>query len=76
MMGENGGNPMVDPELMRRVRAGEYVVDPYAVAGAMLRAGALRTAAPAGGSVLESAEPDDLAARPDEPQPGSGLDPA
>ena len=31
-------------ELMRRVRAGQYVVDPHAVAGAMLRRPGLREA--------------------------------
>lgn len=35
----------IDPELMRRVRAGEYVVDPHAVAGAILRRQADRAVA-------------------------------
>jgi hypothetical protein len=63
---------MVDPELMRRVRAGEYVVDPHAVAGAMLRAGALRP----GSVVLEAPQAGDPPPGADEPEPGSGLDPS
>jgi hypothetical protein len=64
---------MVDPELMRRVRAGEYVVDPHAVAGAMLRAGVLR---PGPSAVLEAPQAGDPPPGADEPEPGSGLDPA
>ena len=60
-------------ELMRQVRAGEYVVDPYAVADAMLHRAPVRDAllAPSGAdgasAVLEPAEVDRLAARADEP---------
>ncbi len=64
---------MVDPELMRRVRAGEYVVDAHAVADAMLRAGALD---PRRSAVLEAAEIDHGSAGTDEPEPGPGLDTA
>jgi hypothetical protein len=64
---------MVDPELMRRVRAGEYVVDPHAVARAMLRAGVVR---PGSSAVLEAPQAGDTAPGPDEPEPGSGLDPS
>lgn len=71
-MGENGAS-MVDPELMRRVRAGEYVVDPHAVADAMLRAGALR---PGSSAVLEAPQDDGSAPGADQREPGAGLDPA
>ena len=64
---------MVDPELMRKVRAGEYVVDAHAVAGAMLRAGVLR---PGGSAVLEAPQAGDSAPGSDEPEPRSGLDPS
>ena len=64
---------MVDSELMRRVRAGEYVVDAHAVADAMLRAGALD---PGRSAVLEAAEIDGGSAGTDEPEPGPGLDAA
>jgi hypothetical protein len=52
-------------ELMRQVRAGEYVVDPYAVAGAMLRRRSIREAL-LSSEVLEPAERDGRAAGPDE----------
>jgi hypothetical protein len=64
---------VVDPELMRRVRAGEYVVDAHAVADAMLRAGALDARRSA---VLEAPQVDGGSAGTDEPEPGPGLDPA
>ena len=57
-------------ELMRRVRAGEYVVDPHAVAGAMLGRPSVRRAL-LGSEVLEAAELDRPPAGTDEPHPGS-----
>jgi hypothetical protein len=62
-------------ELMRQVRAGEYVVDPHAVAGAMLSRAPLRDLL-MGSEVLEPREVDGLAAGADEPDAGAGLDPA
>jgi hypothetical protein len=62
-------------ELMRKVRAGEYVVDPYAVAGAMLERRHVRQALMSS-EVLEPAEVDRLAAGADEPDPSAGTDPA
>ena len=59
----------IDPELMRRVAAGEYVVDPQAVAAAMLRRSADRAAARRLSRMLVSGEVDRLAARPDQPRP-------
>ena len=58
-------------ELMRQVRAGEYVVDPYAVAGAMLGRRSVREALLSSEEMLETGErdgrpvgPDDADARP------------
>ena len=62
-------------ELMRQVRAGEYVVDPHAVAGAMLSRGPLRDFLMSS-EVLEAAERDGLAAGADEPDARPGADPA
>ncbi|MDQ3933555.1 MAG: hypothetical protein M3340_02870 [Actinomycetota bacterium] len=55
---------------MRRVRAGQYVVDPHAVAGAMLRRPGVREAL-LGSEVLEPTERDRRPTRSDEPEPGS-----
>ena len=60
-------------ELMRQVRAGEYVVDPYAVAGAMLGRRHVREAL-LSSEVFEPAELERLAPRPDEPDSGSRPD--
>jgi hypothetical protein len=62
-------------ELMRQVRAGEYVVDPYAVAGAMLGRPSVR-AALLSSEVLEPADLDGPSSGSDEPDAGSGVDPA
>jgi hypothetical protein len=64
----------IDPELMRRVAAGEYVVDPHAVAAAMLRRRADRAEARRLSRMLVAGELDELAAAPDEPRPGPGFD--
>jgi hypothetical protein len=60
---------------MRQIRAGEYVVDPHAVAGAMLSRGPLRDLLMRS-EVLESGEGDRVAAGSDEPHARTGLDPA
>ena len=60
-------------ELMRQVRAGEYVVDPYAVAGAMLGRRSVREAL-LSSEVLEPADLDEPAAGRDEPQARPGFD--
>ena len=60
---------------MRQVRAGEYVVDPYAVAGAMLGRPHVRRAL-LSSEVLEPAELDRPAIRTDEPDARSGFDAA
>ena len=57
----------IDPELMRRVRAGEYVVDPHAVAAAILRRSADLAAARRLSRVLVAGELGGPAIRPDEP---------
>ena len=46
----------VDPDLVRRVRSGEYVVDPHAIADAIVRRGGLDE--PAASDVLEAAQAD------------------
>ena len=58
---------------MRRVRSGEYVVDPHAVAEAIVRRGGFD--APARSDVLEAAEPDGPGARAEqlEALPGDDL---
>ena len=63
-------------ELMRQVRAGEYVVDPHAVAGAMLERRHVREALLSSEPVLEPADVERLAPGPDERDPGSGSGPA
>jgi hypothetical protein len=62
-------------ELMRQIRAGEYVVDPHAVAGAMLSRGPLRDILMSS-EVLEPREGDRLSPGADEPHARPGLDPA
>jgi hypothetical protein len=64
----------IDPELMRRVAAGEYVVDPHAVADAIVRRSADRAAARRLSRVLVAGELDGLAVEPHEPDPGPGDD--
>lgn len=56
-------------ELMRKVRAGEYVVDAHAVADAMLGRTYVRQALMGSSEVLEPADLDRASARPDEPDP-------
>lgn len=63
-------------ELMRRVAAGEYVVDPHAVAGAMLSRAPVRDLLLRSGAVLEPGELDRLASGTHEPDAGAGPDPA
>ena len=63
-------------ELMRQVRAGEYVVDPHAVAGAMLSRAPVRDLLLGSAKVLE---PGDLHGDPagaDERDARPGADPA
>ncbi|MEA2349540.1 MAG: hypothetical protein QOG41_922 [Thermoleophilaceae bacterium] len=62
----------IDPALMRRVRAGEYVVDPHAVADAMLRRSADRAAARRLSRVLVAGELDRGAVAPDKPRARPG----
>ncbi len=62
-------------ELMRQVRAGEYVVDPYAVAGAMLGRRSIREAL-LSDRVLEPGDLDRAPVRTDEPDARPGADPA
>jgi hypothetical protein len=64
----------IDPELRRRVRAGEYVVDPHAVAEAMLRRRDDRATARRLSRVLVAGQLDRLAAPADEPDARSGGD--
>lgn len=61
-------------ELMRQVRSGEYVVDPYAVAGAMLGRPSVRSALLGSDPMLESVERDGAAPGADEPDARTGLD--
>jgi hypothetical protein len=51
----------VDPQLLQSVREGTYVVDPHAVAGAMLQRHRDRREAGRLARMLESVERDDLA---------------
>ena len=67
---------MDSAELMRQVRAGEYVVDPYAVAGAMLSRRHVREALMSSEPVLEPGDVDGLAAGSDEADARPGTDPA
>jgi hypothetical protein len=57
----------VDPDLRRRIESGEYVVDPHAVAGAMLRRRADLAEARRVSRMLVAGELDRLAGRGDEP---------
>jgi hypothetical protein len=63
-------------ELMRQLRAGEYVVDPHAVAGAMLERRHVREALLSSEGVLEPGDLERLAPGPDERDPGPGSRPA
>jgi hypothetical protein len=64
-------------ELMRQIRAGEYVVDPHAVAGAMLSRAPVRDLLMRSDPVLEPGEIDGLPAGSDDREPGRpGSDPA
>jgi hypothetical protein len=63
-------------ELMRRVAAGEYVVDPHAVAGAMLSRAPVRELLLGSDAVLEPGEPNGLARGADERDAGAGPDAA
>jgi hypothetical protein len=62
-------------ELMRQLRAGEYVVDPHAVAGAMLGRRHVREAL-LSDEVFEPADLERLATRSDEHDARPGPDPA
>jgi hypothetical protein len=62
----------IDPELMRRVAAGEYVVDADAVARAILRRGADRAAARRMSRMLVAGDLDRLPVAPDEPRSRPG----
>ena len=64
----------IDPELMRRVRAGEYVVDPQAVAGAILRRRSDRVAVRRLSRMLVAGELDRGAIGADEPRARPGSD--
>jgi hypothetical protein len=64
----------VDPELRRRIAAGEYVVDPHAVASAMLRRSAHRAEARRLSRMLVAGELDGLPVAPDEPDARPGRD--
>ena len=64
----------IDPELRRQVAAGEYVVDPHAVADAILRRQADRADARRLSRVLVAGELDGLAVRSDEPDARPGND--
>ena len=66
-LGPRGYSGRVDPELVRRVRSGEYVVDPHAVAEAIVRRGGLDEPRPS--DVLEAAEADGPGARAEELEP-------
>ena len=61
----------VDPQLVQAVRQGTYVVDPAAVAEAILRRERRRLA-----DVLEAVQLDDLPARVAEDDPGTRPDAA
>jgi hypothetical protein len=64
----------VDRELARQISAGEYVVDPHAVAAAMLRRGAERAEARRLSRMLVAGELDRLSGGRDEPGPRAGRD--
>ena len=63
-------------ELMRQVRAGEYVVDPHAVAGAMLSRAPVRDLLLGPAQVLEPGDLDRGPAGADESDARPGADPA
>jgi hypothetical protein len=63
-------------ELMRQVRAGEYVVDPHKVAGAMLSRAPVRDLLMRSDPVVEPADLDRLAPGPDDRDARPGRDPA
>jgi hypothetical protein len=64
----------VDRDLKRRIAAGEYVVDPHAVAAAMLRRGAERAEARRLSRMLVAGELDRLSAGREEPGSRPGRD--
>jgi hypothetical protein len=64
----------VDPDLKRRIAAGDYVVDPHAVAAAILRRGAERAEARRLSRMLVAGELDRLSGGRDEPGPRAGRD--
>lgn len=64
----------VDPQLLKSVREGTYVVDPHAVAGAILQRHEDRREAGRLAAVLEALERDDLAGRGPQSDSGSGTD--
>jgi hypothetical protein len=64
----------IDPELQRRVRAGEYAVDPHAVADAIVRRAAERAGTRRLSPVLVARELDGLAAPVEQPDAGAGRD--
>jgi hypothetical protein len=64
----------IDPELMRRVAAGEYVVDPHAVAAAMLRRRADLAEARRVSRMLVAGELDELPTAAEKPRPGPRRD--
>ena len=57
----------VDPELVRKIRSGEYVVDAQAIAGAILSRGGFDVPRPS--DVLVAGEIDDVPAGADELEP-------
>lgn len=64
----------VDPQLLKSVREGTYVVDPHAVAGAILQRHEDRREARRLARMLEPAELDGLARRAPEADSGPGPD--
>ena len=64
----------VDPDLKQRIAAGEYVVDPHAVADAMLRRGAELAEARRLSRMLVAGEVDGLPGGRDEPGARTGRD--
>ena len=68
-------SPMaVDADLQRRIAEGRYVVDPHAVAEAMLRRSADRADARRLSRMLVSGEVDRLPRGVEKPDPGAGRD--
>lgn len=68
------GPMAVDAELKRRIAEGEYVVDPHAVAAAMLRRSADRAEARRLSRMLVSGEVHRFPGGADQPRPGTGRD--